>query len=102
MANFIVPKNVKSRFEFFSGFGWKELIFLLFGAVAGFLISGIIFIVSHNLVAFLIAPIGAVLGFFTGKTDPRTGKNLLTLIKDFKDFQTRPKRYQFRYGEGRK
>ena len=102
MDDFIVPKNVKSRFEFFPSFGWKELIFLLLGTVTGLLISGIIFMVSHHLAAFLAIPIGAALGFLIGKPDPRTGKNLLTLIKDFKDFQTRPKRYHFRYGEGRK
>ncbi|WP_054029114.1 PrgI family protein [Bacillus sp. FJAT-28004] len=98
---YVVPKNVKSRFEIFNGFGMKELAMVLIGGLIGACLGLIImFIVGSPLWLGLTVP-GGALGFFIGKPDPRTGRNTFDLINDVRRFKGKPTRYYYRFGDGR-
>lgn len=101
MKVYIVPKNVKTRFQIFEGFGWFELFLFLLGLGIGAMISGILYFVFRSLFCFIFAVFGGAVGFFLGKPDPRTGRSALDLVNDYKDFNTRPKKYYYRFGRGR-
>ncbi|WP_274655577.1 PrgI family protein [Paenibacillus humicola] len=102
MANYIVPKNVKSRFEFVTGFGWRELFIMLAGVCIGLIAGGFVFVLMQSVFSIGLIGLGGGIGFFIGRTDPRTGKNALDLLRDFRHYQSKPRRYLYIFGSGRR
>ncbi|MGE7828543.1 PrgI family protein [Paenibacillus sp. NPDC093718] len=98
---YFIPKNVKTRVELLPGFGIKELLIVLVGAVIGLILSFIIFFFSKSPMSFLVVVLFAALSFFLAKPEPRTGRNALDLLKDIRSFKSKPSRYYYRFGEGR-
>jgi type IV secretory pathway VirB3-like protein len=99
---YLIPENVKSRFEFFPGFGMMELFFTLIGAIFGAIIYFAISIFTQNPLALISIPIMAGGGYLISKPDPRTGMSLLSMIENFKQFKLRQKKYYYVFGSGRK
>ena len=56
-TNLYIPVNIKTRFEFFSGFGFAELVPTIIAA----LLSGIAAFIVHGVTAGTVAPILVVL-----------------------------------------
>ncbi|EJW13862.1 PrgI family protein [Paenibacillus alvei] len=98
---YFIPKNVRSRFEFLPGFGVRELLITLTGAVIGLAIAFIVYLFTQHILSFVLVGLVGGLSFFLAKPDPRTGKNALDLLKDIQSYKSRPKRYFYRYGDGR-
>lgn len=101
MKSYIVPKNVRARFQFADGFGWFELLICLVGVITGGVIAAVVFLITKSPFSLTFLVFGGALGFFLGKPDPRTGQSALDLIKDYKAFNTKPKRYYYSFGKGR-
>lgn len=100
---YVIPKNVRSRFELIPGIGWKEVWIILLGVCIGAAFGGLIYLVSKQLVALVIVTLFcATIGFFVAKPHPTTGKNALDLLKDVRDFKSKPRRYYYQFGQGRK
>lgn len=98
---YIVPKNVKVRFEIFDGFGIKELAYLLACALIGVCFGLIVWFISGSpLWMGLVVPFGAF-GYFFGVPNPRTGRNSFDLLYDVRRFKRRQKRYYYKFGSGR-
>jgi hypothetical protein len=98
---YVIPKNISSRIEFFPGFGMKEVGIMLIGIVIGACIGAIGWFIEGSPLWFgLIVPAGAF-GFFLGKPNPRTGRNILDILKDQRDYKSKPQRYFYRYGSWR-
>ncbi|MCP1312093.1 PrgI family mobile element protein [Paenibacillus tyrfis] len=98
---FLIPKNVRTRMEFFTGFGWFELFILLIGLGVGILLFGIAFLITHSFITLLFIVVGGTAGFLLGKPNPYTGMNALSFLKAFKAFKTKRNRYFYRFGDGR-
>jgi len=98
---YVIPKNVHARFEFFTGFGFKELGIVLIAALIGFSLGSIIWFFSGSKVPFLLCVPTAAFGFFLSRPNPRTGRSALSLIKDSRAFNSKQKRYFYRFGSGR-
>lgn len=99
---YLVPSNVKTRFQFFPGFGWKELFILLLGIALGVVLFILLGVVIGNVIIRLIfSIIPPVFAFVVTRQDERTGQSLLNLIKDLKAYNLRQKRYQYHHGRGR-
>lgn len=99
--NFLIPKNVKTRVEFFSGFGFRELGLLLAGAAAGGALFGLVYMITKSLFSVIFLALGGGIGFFIGKQDPRTGMNVLDFFQAWKSFQSKRRRYFYQHGHGR-
>ncbi len=99
---YLIPENVKSRFEFFPGFGFYELLITLIGVVIGAIIYFIISVFTNHPVALVAIPIVAGGGFMLSKPDKRTGMSVLAMIENFKQFKTRQKKFYYVFGSGRK
>lgn len=100
---YLIPKNVGGRFEFFDGFGIKELIFCAVGALLGAGITYLLTLVTQS--TFLkIIPIPGITAivFFIVREEPRLGKSMLSNFIDQKKFVSKPRRYFYIFGEGRK
>ena len=99
--DYLIPKNVKARFEFFTGFGFLELGLVIAGLVTGAMVFGVLYLITGSLFAFITVIAGGAAGFFLGKRDPRTGMSAMVLFKSWKVFQSKQKRYFYRFGHGR-
>jgi uncharacterized membrane protein YhiD involved in acid resistance len=99
--NYLIPKNVKARFEFFSGFGFKELLWLLAGIGLGAGISMLVYLVTHSLFSFIVTALFGTIGFIAGKPDPRTGLNGVDHFKAMRAFQSKRRLFFYRHGDGR-
>jgi hypothetical protein len=99
--NFLIPKNVRTRFEFFNGFGFKELFMLLAGIGVGGGLSLIIYLITHSLFSFVFTALFGSIGFIAGKPDPRTGMNGLGHFKAMRAFQSKQRLFFYRHGDGR-
>ena len=97
----MIPKNVRARLEFFPGFGFRELGITVLGLGIGAIISFLIYLITNHVFSFLFAVIGCTFGFLLSKPEPHTGKSPLSLIKDIRQYNSKPKRYYYRFGEGR-
>ncbi|MGG2201883.1 PrgI family mobile element protein [Paenibacillus validus] len=99
--NFLIPKNVRTRLEFFTGFGFRELGLLFAGLAVGGILFGLVFLLTKSWFSLVFAAAGGGAGFILGRQDPRTGMNALDFFKAWKSFQTKRKRYFYKYGDGR-
>jgi len=97
---YIIPKNVKTKFEFFSGFGWKELfisvLFLLLGAVAFFLMG----IFTTSMFRLIVVAMITAIGVFIGIEDPRSGRSFIGFVSDYRKYKNKPHRYEYRFKKG--
>lgn len=99
---YLVPKNVGGRFEFFEGFGFKELTYCLIAGAISIGFSLFLGIFIHSIFRFLPVPILIYVTYMLVRVDPRLGKSLLDNMITINSFHGKPKRYDFIYGEGRK
>lgn len=100
---YIIPKNVKSRFELIPGIGLKEVGIMLVGICIGASLGGLIYLIFKAKVAlFIVTVFFGAIGFFIAKPHPVTGKNAIDLLKDIRDFKSKPRRYYYQFGQGRK
>lgn len=94
---YIIPKNVSSKFEFFPGFGWKELftsvLFLAAGIAFFFLLGLFTDSMFRLIVVALITGTGVVLVL----EDPRSGGSFMSFIKSLKEYKSKPRTYEFRF-----
>jgi len=98
---FLIPKKINTRFEFFPGIGIIEIIIIS----VGLLIATIIFLLfgiftSSMLRIFIFLP-GFLIPFGLVYQDPRNNISLLKILKDVKNFNSKPKTYKYIHGKGR-
>ncbi|MEK8217135.1 hypothetical protein [Paenibacillus sp. FSL L8-0463] len=98
---YLIPKNVGGRFEFFEGFGIKELIYCALSALVAIGLSFFIGLFTSSLFRFLPVPFIVYATFMLVRIDPRLGRSLLENMVTINTFNGKPKRYDYVYGEGR-
>ncbi|MEW9082404.1 PrgI family mobile element protein [Caldanaerobacter subterraneus] len=92
-----VPKNISAKFEFFPGFGWKELFFVLAGLSLGFFVYLILSIFTHSPARYLAVFIFTGLAYFLVIPGP-DGNSVLNLIKYYLKWSKKQKRYLYVQG----
>jgi len=98
---YFIPKNVKERFEIFEGFGMREMgITLIFGLI-GLSIGLILMLFTQSKIPLLLVVPATAFGVLISRPNPRTGMSALTLIKDSRHYNSRQKKYFYRFGSGR-
>ncbi|MCR3922065.1 MAG: PrgI family protein [Firmicutes bacterium] len=97
---YLIPRNVRQRFEFFPGMGFKELFLIIGGLAAGLVIFLLLGLFTKSVARIIIFGLTAAIGYFLGKADPRSGKNVLDIIRDAKHWQLTQKRYLYVFGKG--
>jgi hypothetical protein len=98
---YLIPKNVGGRFEFMEGFGIKELIYCAIGTLIGLGLTYVLGIFTEKVWRYIPVPMFAYITFLAVRVDPRLGKSILDNFNDMKSFNSKPKRYDYVYGEGR-
>lgn len=99
---YLIPKNVNTRFQFFPGFGWFELGVVLCGVIIGVIIFFILNVFTNSIWRAFSIIVPTVIAFAIVQRDEKTGMSILSLINDYKKFNLSQKRYLYIYGKGRK
>ena len=92
---YLIPRNVKARFEFFPGFGWFELISVVGGAVVGLFLYALASFFTHNpfwRASVFIAPPG--LAYITTKPG-LDGESFYTRMRFRQKWMRSQKRYLY-------
>jgi len=93
-----IPMGVKTENEFFSGFGKKELIQALIGAMFGGVVSVIIFIVSGNVAYTMIGILSGIAGSVMMTTKDQYNMSVVTQVANLVRFSRSQKQYPYVYG----
>ncbi|MCX7884648.1 MAG: hypothetical protein N2448_06425 [Caloramator sp.] len=96
--SYIIPRNVKTRFEFFTGYGWFEIFVLALGFCVGFCFFKIIGAFTKSPARLFLIVICTAASFFLVSPDPKTGSSLLKMYKNFKSYKSKQKRYLYVFG----
>lgn len=96
---YIIPKNVKSKFEFFPGFGWKELFLSLLFFLVGIGIYFFMGLFTKSMFRMVVVALITGTGALFVMEDPRTGTSFLSFITNYKKYKSRPRRYQYRFNK---
>lgn len=97
---YLIPKNVKAKFQFFTGFGWLEIFIVVTGFLIGVFLFLFLGLFTKSFLRIFVVVLFTTLGFGLVSPDPKTGTCLLKLLKDFKAYKAKPKRYLYIYGRG--
>jgi len=99
---YTIPKNVRTRYEIFPGFGFRELLITATGSLIGiavfFLMSLFKLPIPLTIILSVIFPAAA---FLLSMPNPRTNVSLLIMIKHFRTYRARQNRYFYVFGGGR-
>lgn len=98
---YLIPENVKSKFEFFKGFGWKELFLNVLFVAVGLFITFLLKFLFNNPITYLPLVFFSVGGFFVTRHDERFGTSLFGMIINYQKYSKRRNLYFFHFGKGR-
>lgn len=99
---YLIPKNVNAKFQFFPGFGWFELGVVLCGVIIGVIIFFILNIFTNSIWRAFSIVFPTVISLGIVQKDEKTGLSILSLISDYKKFNLNQRKYLYIYGKGRK
>ncbi len=99
---YLIPRNVRQHFEFFPGFGWRELFLTLIGFAAGLFLFFLFGLFTQSLGRAFLIVFTTAAAFFIGKGDSQTGRSILSLFNDYKVWRTKQQRYLYYFGTGGK
>jgi hypothetical protein len=97
---YLIPRNVSTRFMFIPGFGWRELFIGLIGLGIGLILFFIVSIFTESMLRIFLVFIPTIAAIMLTISDPKTGVSLMQLLKDLKEFNMSVRKYYYRFGSG--
>lgn len=97
---YLIPRNVRQRFEFFPGMGFRELSMIVGGLAIGFVLFFLFGLFTGSAARILVVGLTASVGYFLGRAEPRSGKTVLDIIKDAKQWKVSQRTYLYVFGKG--
>jgi len=98
---YLIPKNIRTRFEFFPGIGIVELLYIVIGLAIAFILYKLTGLFTKSFYRLIYFVIGFLIPFALVYQEPRNGVSLLRVLKDLKKFKSKPRRYIYVHGKGR-
>ncbi|MBO8129280.1 MAG: hypothetical protein H0Z39_08805 [Peptococcaceae bacterium] len=93
---YLIPRNVVTRFEFFTGFGWFELIAVAVGGLIGLVLFKLTNLLGVPSLAALISGIvPPAAAFFVTRPTAAGGESLFVLLQRGMQWGRSPKRYLY-------
>lgn len=97
---YLIPRNVRQRFEFFPGMGFKELFMIVGGLAVGLLVFFVSGLFTKSMARLLLIGLCGSIGYFLGRAEPRSGKSVLDIIRDAKQWKVNQKTFFYDFGKG--
>lgn len=97
---YLIPRNVRQRFEFFPGMGFKELLMIVGGLAVGLLVFFVSGLFTKSMARLLLIGLCGSVGYSLGRAEPRSGKTVLDIIMDAKQWKVNQKTFFYVFGKG--
>ena len=95
---YLIPRNISNKFEFFPGWGWKELLILLVGLGIGGVISLLLGLITPSPARFLPILFFGGIGYVASQPVLADGSSALQIIKYYRQFKSGQKLYLYEKG----
>lgn len=95
---YLIPRNISNRFEFFPGWGWKELFILLIGLGIGGVICLLLGLITLSPARFLPILFFGGVGYVVSQPVMADGSTALQIIKYYRQFSKGQKLYIYEKG----
>lgn len=96
---YLVPKNVATRYEFFGGFGWRELLLVLAAGLVGMVLFVVAGVWTGSPARVLLVVVPAGLAFLVAR-EGRGGGSALALAQERMRFRRAQQRFLYFSGRG--
>lgn len=101
VTQYLIPANVRARFEIVPGIGWIEILFTAVWTIGGILFDFLLYLVKAPIIILIILPIFSGGGYFIlHLRDKNSGLSTMDSIRRMKDFTQKQKRYLYVYRSG--
>ena len=95
---YLIPRNISNRFEFFPGWGWRELIITAISVGIGLIFSFLIGLATLSPVKYLPVIIFAAIGYTASRPVMADGSTAIQIVKYIQRFKYSQKRYLYQKG----
>lgn len=95
---YLIPRNISKRFEFFPGWGWKELFILLIAIGIGASLALILGLVISSPVRFLLIVLFGGIGYMATQPVMADGSTALQILSYMQRYRQAQKLYLYRRG----
>lgn len=95
---YLIPRNISNRFEFFPGWGWKELLILITGLGIGGIFFLLLGLVILSPIRFLPILFFGGIGYIASQPVMADGSTALQIIKYYHLFSKEQKLYLYMKG----
>lgn len=95
---YLIPRNISNRFEFFPGWGWKELFMLGIGIGIGFIFCSLLNLITTSPVRFLPILIFGGLGYLSARPVMPDGSTALQMLQYMQRYNIQRKLYLYNKG----
>lgn len=95
---YLIPRNISNQFEFFPGWGWKELLILLIALGIGGLISLLLGLFTLSPARFLPMLFFGGIGYVASQPVMADGSTALQIIKYYRLYSKRQRLYIYMKG----
>ena len=95
---YLIPRNISKRFEFFPGWGWKELFITLIGAAIGLGFSTLLGLIISSPGRYLVALFMTGIGYLSTLAIMPDGSTALDMIQHKKRYRVNQKLYLYEKG----
>lgn len=96
---YLIPANISKKFEFFPGFGWKELFITVIPGLIGLGIALFLGLFWSSPIRFFLLVIFTGIGFIATRPIMGDGTSLLDIVIYMKSFSKKQKLYLYERGK---
>lgn len=95
---YIIPRNISKRFEFFPGWGWRELLVTAVGVGIGLTFSFLISLATPGPAKYAPVIIFGAIGYTASRPVMADGSTAIQIVKYIQRFKYSQKRYLYQKG----
>lgn len=95
MREYQIPRNVSSKFEFWPGFGWVELLITIAGILIGLSFRYLVLWITGSEWGLLFIALFGAAGYFLVKPVMPGGDSFLTAFQRYKRYMSSQKLYLY-------
>ena len=95
-----IPANIKTRQEFFEGFGFSEFLKTLMATAVSLCISLIIYSQNHSVATVVLFILISIAGSVVAVTKDRNNQSMVDYVSHMIRFAREQQRYHYRIKEG--
>ncbi len=95
---YLIPRNISKRFEFFPGWGWRELFILLAALGIGAIFAFILGLFVSSPVRYLLVVLWGGIGYISTQPVMADGSTVMQILSYIRRYRQSQNQYLYRKG----